>query len=63
MASHMEDCMNEIEPNANVDSGQTARPNPGSALRERPPGKEFQYEAPAGNGMSPLQVGAGMVIL
>jgi uncharacterized membrane protein len=62
-ASHMEDCMNEIEPNANVDSGEAARPDPGSALRERPPGKEFQYEAPAGNGLSPLQVGAGMVIL
>ena len=50
--------------NTNTDSGQdTARPDPGSALRERPPGKEFRYEAPAGDGLSPLQIGAGMVIL
>jgi uncharacterized membrane protein len=58
----MEKCMNET--NTNIDAGQDAvRPDPGSALRQLPPGKEFRYEAPAGNGLSPLQVGAGMVIL
>lgn len=46
-----------------TDNGQAARPDPGSALRQRPPGSEFRYQARAGNGLSPLQVGAGMVIL
>lgn len=45
------------------DAGQAARPDPGSTLRGRAPGHEFRYEAPAGDGLSPLQVGAGMVIL
>ena len=54
--------MNETKPD--IDTGQeTARPDPGSALRQLPPGKEFRYEAPTGNGLSPLQVGAGIVIL
>jgi uncharacterized membrane protein len=59
----MENCMNETSTDSNTDTGNAARPDPGSALRERVPGKEFRYEAAAGNGLSPLQVGAGMVIL
>ena len=37
--------------------------NPGSALSQRPVGREFQYEAQSGQGLSPLAAGAGMVIL
>ena len=55
--------MNETEVDNNAAAGQPSRPDPGSALRERPPGKEFRYEAAAGDGLSPLQVGAGMVVL
>ncbi|SMP78496.1 SRPBCC family protein [Noviherbaspirillum suwonense] len=55
--------MNDTNTETDTDTGQAARPDPGSALRARPPGKEFRYEAPAGDGLSPLQVGAGMVIL
>ena len=70
-ASHLEDCMNETEVDSkndnrndhDADAGPAVRTDPGSALRERPPGKEFRYEAPAGDGLSPLQLGAGMVIL
>jgi uncharacterized membrane protein len=61
----MENCMNENSTDSNTDAGQPAQAyaDPGSALRERPPGKEFRYEAQSGDGLSPLQVGAGMVIL
>ena len=63
--------MNETEVDSkndnNADTDADTRPvvhtDPGSALRERPPGKEFRYEALAGDGLSPLQLGAGMVIL
>lgn len=37
--------------------------NPGSALSQRPPGQEFQYEAQDERGLSALAAGAGMVIL
>lgn len=59
--------MNETEVDTksttSTEGGQPVPADPGSALRARPPGKEFRYEASAGNGLSPLQVGAGMVIL
>jgi uncharacterized membrane protein len=63
-ADHLENCMNGTNTNTiATDTGQPAWPDSGSALRQRPPGKEFRYEAPAGDGLSPLQVGAGMIIL
>src|SRR5947207_3684862 len=63
-AGHLENCMNGTNTDTiATDAGQPAWPDPGSALRQRPPGKEFRYEAPAGDGLSPLQVGAGMIIL
>lgn len=59
--------MNETEvdnkSDTSTDPGKPASPDPGSALRARPPGKEFRYEAPSGDSLSPLQIGAGMVIL
>jgi uncharacterized membrane protein len=59
----MENCMNGTNTATDNDTGQPALPDPGSALRQRPPGNEFRHEAPAGDGLSPLQAGAGMVIL
>ena len=47
----------------NTDAAQEVRPNPGSALNQRPPGSAFVYEASMNEPHSALAAGAGMVML
>ncbi|MET0964046.1 MAG: SRPBCC family protein [Noviherbaspirillum sp.] len=47
----------------NTEAAQEARPDPGSALSERPPGNEFVYDAQTRDSLSALSAGAGLVML